>query len=152
MTGKRVFWYFAAFFGFIAAVNAVMMTLAIRTHSGVVTDHAYEKGLAYNQVVAAEKAQRELGWMGELILRHSREEENPFALLFTLKDKAGNPIAFDKATATITRPAGQGMDFTLELTGERTPVAFPANGVWYVRVDAIAGDKNFQHSKRIVVE
>ncbi|MEQ1705902.1 MAG: FixH family protein, partial [Rickettsiales bacterium] len=66
MTGKRVWWYFVAFFGFIAAVNAVMVTLAIRTHSGVVTEHPYEKGLAYNQVVEAEKNQQKLGWNGDV--------------------------------------------------------------------------------------
>lgn len=145
MTGKRVFWYFVAFFGFVAAVNAVMMTLAIRTHSGVVTDHAYEKGLAYNRVIEAEETQKKLGWKGDI--RHSGG-----MLKFTLQDANGVTIRPTNATVTITRPANQGMDFTLELAGENTPVAFPANGVWDVRVDATAGDTRFQLSRRIVVE
>lgn len=145
MTGKRVFWYFLAFFGCIAAVNAVMMTLAIRTHSGVVTDHAYEKGLAYNQVVAAEKKQEALGWSGNISYANG-------ALSFTLQDKNHAALIPDKATATITRPTEQGMDFAVELKMAQTVVQFPAKGVWDVRVDAMVGNTNFQQSKRIVVE
>lgn len=145
MTGKRVFWYFAAFFGFIAVVNAVMMTLAIRTHSGVVTDHAYEKGLAYNKVVEAEKQQEQLGWQCKITYTNG-------VLSFTLQDKNHSPLIPNKATATITRPTEQGMDFTVELKGAQTAVIFPAKGVWDVRVDAVVGDKNYQQSKRIVVE
>ncbi len=145
MTGKRVFWYFTAFFGLIAAVNAVMMTLAIRTHSGVVTDHAYERGLAYNEVVKAEAAQEKLGWKGEISYANG-------TLHFTLKDKQGKLLTPDSVTATITRPAEKGMDFTVELKDKNTPIPFPAKGVWDVRVDAQVGDKNFQVNKRIVVE
>jgi nitrogen fixation protein FixH len=145
MTGKRVAFYFILFFGFVASVNAVMMTLAIRTHSGVVTDHPYEKGLAYNQVVEAEKKQKELGWVGEI-------RYNDSALTFILKDKNGAVITPAQITATITRPAQQGMDFKVELKGDETPVAFPAKGVWHVRVDAVVDDKNYQKSKRIIVK
>ncbi|MEK6746176.1 MAG: FixH family protein [Pseudomonadota bacterium] len=145
MTGKRVAWYFIAFFGFIAAVNAVMMTLAIRTHSGTVTDHPYEKGLAYNQVVEAENAQAALGWQGEI--RYADD-----LIVFILKDKNGTTITPDNAKATFTRPTQSGIDFSVELQGEQTPVTFSAKGIWHVRVDAVVGDKNFQQSKRIVVE
>lgn len=149
MTGKRVFWYFAAFFGFIAVVNAVMMTLAIRTHSGVVTDHAYEKGLAYNKVVEAKEAQEKLGWKGEIELLTSVGEG---ILHFIIKDRSGHHIIPDKAIATITRPTQSGMDFTIELKNAETRIDFPAKGVWDVRVDAVIGEKPFQQTKRIVVE
>jgi nitrogen fixation protein FixH len=145
MSGKRVFYYFFAFFGVIAAMNAFMVTTAIRTHSGLVTDHPYEKGLAYNKVVAAEEAQAKLGWKGELSYTNGN-------LHFTLKDQNGTRLTLDKATATITRPTEQGMDFNAELTGEETPITFPAKGLWDVRVDATHEGVHFQTTKRIVVE
>lgn len=145
MTGKRVFWYFSVFFGFIAAVNAVMMTLAIRTHRGVVTDHAYEKGLAYNQVVEAKSKQEVLGWKGSINYANSM-------LSFTLQDKNHLLLIPDKATATIIRPTEQDMDFTVELKDTQTEVNFPVKGVWDVRVDATVGDKPFQQTKRIIIE
>ena len=170
MTGRRVWWYFVTFFGFIASVNAVMVTLAIRTHSGIVTEHPYEKGLAYNQVVEAEEAQEKLGWKGVIFLLPpqggGREggivaetvQASPYPpvgkeiLHFTLKDKSGGVITPDKATAHVTRPTQQGMDFTIELKGAETRVSFPEKGLWEVRINASVGDKKYQQSKRIVVE
>lgn len=145
MTGKHVFWYFVIFFGIIIVVNAIMMTLAIRTHSGVVTDHAYEKGLAYNKVVEAEQKQQELQWNAEINYKNG-------ILYFILKDDTGIDITPDKSTASFTRPTETGMDFTQELTRSGVAVPFPAKGVWDVRVDAIVGEQKFQQSKRMVIK
>lgn len=145
MTGRRVWWYFVAFFGFVAVVNAVMITLAIRTHSGVVTEHPYEKGLAYNHVVEAEQQQEALGWGASLYYKGGM-------LHFVLHDNKNHEIACEKATAAFTRPTQQGMDFTVELQGADTPVAFPAKGLWEVRVDGMHEGVHYQQAKRIVVE
>lgn len=145
MTGRRVFWYFFAFFGFIVAVNAVMITLALRTHSGIVTEHPYEKGLAYNRVIEAEQEQAALGWKGTL------RYENGM-LRFELRDRENNPIAPDKVTANFTRPARQGMDFSVEMKTPEMAVEFPARGLWEVRVDAVYQGVHYQKSRRIVVE
>jgi nitrogen fixation protein FixH len=138
-------WYFVMFFVVIAGVNAVMVTLAIRTHSGTVTDHPYEKGLAYNQVVNAEERQEALGWDSKISYAQG-------ILNFSLHDKNNQPIIPEKATATIIRPTQSGLDFTLELKVAETPVTFPVNGLWEVRIDAIAGKQHYQKSKRIVVQ
>lgn len=145
MTGRRVGWYFALFFCFVAAVNAVMITLALRTHSGTVTDHPYERGLAYNRVVEAESKQEMLAWKGVIQYRNGRVH-------FVVRDKNNTIMAFDKATAAIIRPTLQGMDFTVELKGFDTPVNFPAKGLWEVRVDAVLQGVHYQQSQRIVVE
>lgn len=145
MTGRRVWWYFFAFFGFIVVVNTVMVTLAIRTHSGIVTDHPYEKGLAYNRVVEAQEKQDQLGWKGAIGYKDG-------VIIFTLHDKNNHPVAFDNATATITRPTQSGMDFTLELKGAETSVEFPVKGAWEVRVDVQHGSVHYQQSRRIVVQ
>lgn len=144
MSGRRVWWYFVAFFGVIAAVNATMVTIAIRTHSGVVTEHPYEKGLAYNAVVDAEKKQEALGWKSRITYENA-------ALHFTVWDKNNQPLTPDSAKATITRPTQQGMDFKSDLTGESTPITFPAPGLWEVRVDAVHAGAHYQQSQRIVV-
>jgi nitrogen fixation protein FixH len=44
------------------------------------------------------------------------------------------------------------MDFTLELKGAETPVKFPAQGAWEVRVDAQHGSVHYQQSRRIIVQ
>lgn len=143
MTGRRVWWYFVAFFGFVAAVNAAMVTTALRTHSGTVTEHPYEKGLAYNDVVKATEKQAALGWT-------SRLEFTRGALFFSVRDAKNQPLSLEKATASFTRPAQSGMDFVVELTGRETPITFPAKGQWEVRVDAMHKGVPYQESKRIV--
>lgn len=138
-------WYFVMFFVVIALVNAVMVTLALRTHTGTVTAHPYEKGLAYNKIVAAAQQQQALGWKGRIDYRQG-------ALHFSLQDRNQRPLIPEKATATLTRPTQSGMDFTAPLTGEATPVTFPAKGLWEVRVDALNAGVHYQQTRRIVVE
>lgn len=143
MTGKQVLWYFLAFFCLIATVNAIMVTYAVRTHSGIVTDHPYEKGLAYNSVIQAEEKQAALGWQGTISYKDG-------ILHFVLIDADKKPVR-PKATATITRPIQVGMDFTVDLQGEATPIDFPVNGLWEIRVNAVHGGLHYQQSKRIIV-
>lgn len=145
MTGKRVALYFVAFFGLVAMVNAVMVTLAIRTNSGVVTEHPYEKGLAYNKIIDAEKKQEALGFNNTLNYKDG-------ILHFELRDKNNKVITPETSTATITRPTMQGMDFVVELKGAGTAIDFPAKGLWEVRVNAKIDGNDYQQSKRIVIE
>jgi nitrogen fixation protein FixH len=144
MSGRQVFWYFLVFFCFIAAVNAIMVTYALHTHSGVVTEHTYEKGLAYNKVIEAEEEQEALGWKGTISYKDG-------LLQFTLVDADGAPIRPKKITATITRPIQIGMDFVLDIDGEETPIDFPANGLWEIRIDVIHEGLHYQQSRRIIV-
>ena len=112
---KWIPWYFVLFFVVVAAVNAVMVTLAVRTHTGTVTDHPYEKGLAYNQVVDAANAQDKLGWKSDIRFEHPSPSEGGSAsirgtLHVTLRDRSGHTLTPEKATATFTRPTQAGHD------------------------------------------
>jgi nitrogen fixation protein FixH len=145
MTGTRVWWYFFAFFGLIAGVNAVMITLALRTHSGVVSEHPYEAGLAYNRVVAAEQKQEALGWKGTI--RYDK-----CILHFDVRGQHNGLITPDTATATFTRPTQAGMDFSIPLQGSDTPITFPAKGAWEVQIDAVSQGVHYQKRQRMMVE
>lgn len=142
---KLIPWYFVLFFVGLALVDGIMVTLAVRTHTGTVTDHPYERGLAYNRVIEAEEKQEALGWNGTIGYVGGQ-------LHFTLRDQKGNAIIPETVKATITRPTQAGMDFTVEMKDGQTPVAFPAKGLWEVRVDAVYNQLHYQQSKRIVVE
>lgn len=144
MNGKQVFGYFLAFFGLIIAVNAVMITYAIRTHSGTVSKHPYEEGLAYNKVIEAEETQEALGWSSTITYSNGM-------LYFDMFDANHVPIIPDKAIAHMTRPIQYGMDFTAELQGRETSIHFPINGLWEVRIDATYQNMHYQKSKRIII-
>ena len=142
---KIIPWYFVMFFVFIALMNTVMVTLAVRTDTGIVTEHPYEKGLAYNKVVEAEVKQQLLQWSSDI-----KYEKG--ILYFTLKDKENKLIIPEKTIATITRPTQDGMDFSVELKNGKSSISFPVKGLWKVRVDTTYNNIHYQKSKRIVVK
>lgn len=143
--GRTIFFYFLAFFGTIATVDAVMVTLAIRTHTGTVTEHPYEKGLAYNTVVNAQANQEKLGWRGTITVTKNR-------VAFVLFDDSNKLIKPDFIKAHFSRPTQAGMDFEVELNHGEAQVSFPAKGSWEVRIFASIGDKKYQQVKRVVIE
>lgn len=136
-------WYFVMFFSVIIAVNLVMAHFAYKTRPGLVTDHPYEKGIAYNKIVAAEEQQEKLGWKADIEYRDG-------ALLFRLQDRHQQALKPEKVTASFYRPQHDGMDFDVALTGDKTPVKLPAPGLWEVRVDGTYQGTHYQQHKRIV--
>ena len=84
-TGRKMLLVLLAFFGVIIAVNAVMMTLAIGSHTGLVAKNSYVASQDFNRTVAKAKAQTAMGWQAGLAAR-------PTSLELTFKDKSGRPI------------------------------------------------------------
>ena len=138
-------WYFVLFFLVIACVDGIMVTLAIRTNSGIVTDHPYEKGLAYNQLIRAEAAQKKLGWKADI-------EFNGSVLHVSVQDAAGNRLVPDHMTARFTRPVMQGTDFEVVLQNGTAKVSLPGKGLWEIRIFATLDQSTYQQSKRVVVQ
>ncbi|NBX03006.1 MAG: hypothetical protein EBR02_02855 [Alphaproteobacteria bacterium] len=142
-------WYFVLFFVVLALVDGAMVTIAVRTQTGVVTTHAYEKGLAYNQTIAAAEKQTALGWKSTITFTGKGEKAG--ALSVAVRDAKGVTIKPDSLRAEITRPTQAGMDFSQALKSGENLIKFPASGLWEVRIFAMRGDDEFQQAKRIVV-
>ena len=142
---KMIPWYFVAFFVALALIDGVMVTIAVRTQTGVVTEHPYEKGLAYNRIVNAAEKQQSLGWKSDLNYAQGM-------LTFTLQDAAGKSIKPEKVIAAIRRPTQDGMDFSVQMNGGKAQVKFPKPGLWEVRMQAEVGNTQYQQIKRIVVQ
>lgn len=138
-------WYFVAFFAVIALVDGTMVTLAVRTQTGLVTEHAYEKGLTYNKIVAAEETQRQLGWKGNIEYRNG-------ILHFSLQDHMGMPLQSLLSKATISRPTQDGYDFMVEMKQGQIPMQFPMKGIWDVRIDTEYNGYPYQHTQRLIIQ
>lgn len=138
-------WYFVIFFVFLAIINGIMVMLAFDSFTGLVTENPYEKGIAYNKVVDAANKQAALGWHGKVFYENG-------ILTYTLTDAEKKTLIPQKAIAYCSRPTQEGMDFSVPLTSEETPVTFPAQGLWEVRVVAEISEHSFQHSQRIIVK
>ena len=66
---------FIAFFGTIFLVNGTLIYEAISTHTGLVANEPYRKGLAYNERIAADERQARLGWTETLRGRPRRPRD-----------------------------------------------------------------------------
>ena len=141
--------YFVAFFLVLAAMDGVFVYLATSSHTGLVTDQAYERGLAYNETIAAAEESAKLDWQADITLSGSN-------LILDLADAQGEPIDDANVKAEITRPtqAGYDIELTLSQTAGGTytvPVVFPLDGQWDVRVFVEWKQQQFQQGKRLIV-
>lgn len=142
---KIIPWYFVMFFVVIALVDGVMVTLAVRTQTGTITDHPYEKGLTYNKVVNAESTQEKLGWNAAIALDGT-------TLTVTLKDAQGKMLHPETIRAEFVRPTQSGMDFEATLKDGPNAIDFPAEGLWEIRVFCQVGTTTYQQAQRVVVQ
>lgn len=59
-------WYFVGAFVLLLSINGIMVYTPVSTGTGVFTDKAYKPGLAYNDFLAAQEAQQQRGWRGDV--------------------------------------------------------------------------------------
>ena len=155
-------WYpyiFVGVFLVVLAVNIVMATSAVTTFSGLQTEQAYDKGLAYNDVLNQAKAQEKLGWSVDAqVVAHdpSNSQRHDADMSVTYADKAGKPVTGLSVQAEIARPTLAGHDQKLELV-EKTPGQYVAlapldlPGQWDVSVIARLGEVQYKFSQRVLV-
>jgi len=148
---KWIPWYFVAFFVGLAILDGIFVYLATSTHTGVVKDRTFERGLAYNETVAAAEASEALGWKSALDLGAGS------TLTFTVTDRNGEPVTGADVRASVRRPTRAGMDFDVPLVetagGDyQAVIDFPAGGQWDLRIFVAWNQQDYQHSQRVIVE
>ena len=137
------------FFAVFMVVDGFFWYLASDSHTGLVTEQPYEKGLAYNDTVAASDAQLALGWSSTIRLNGSD-------VVAVLTDKDGAAITGAMLNVEFTRPTVEGYDFS-EVLAETSggvymsTVDFPLDGQWDVRIFASWNEQQYQKSTRLMV-
>jgi nitrogen fixation protein FixH len=142
-------WMFVLFFVVVGSVDAVMVTMAVRTNTGIVTEKAYEKGLAYNDNISAAAAQAAWGW-------HTQAAIDSGRFVFNIKDNNRNGLDRAVVQVRMTRPVSAGHDFNLFLTeqGDGSYAAqadFPMKGEWQAKVFVKWQDKQYQSTHMLMV-
>jgi nitrogen fixation protein FixH len=132
-------WSFVAFFGVVLLVNGTMIFFAMESWTGVETSDAYQKGLAYNEQIAAAEVQAEQGW--HAALDYAPEGGLKGRLSLSLSDRFETPLDGARVVVALVRPAHEGQDFTVELAPEGAgrygaSVDFPLAGLWEARMTA----------------
>lgn len=151
-TGRMALAAFVGFFGVIFAVNGVMLTMALKTHSGIVANEPYRKGLKYNERIAADAQQAALGWSSEI-------EFSPDAgrLVVRLADRDGKAVDGIVANVLFGRATTTERDVTLALApvapGRYEAALPPLDGGSYVASLEVAsasggGENDIVHRAR----
>jgi nitrogen fixation protein FixH len=153
LTGRMVLIWLIVFFGIVAAVNAVMMTAAISTLSGLDTDSPYEAGLAFDQEIAASRAQQALHWQVDAKVE---TEDGKTRVEITARDADGALLPGLSATASLAHPTDRRRDRDLAMTQDRpghfTGVTGAALGQWDVVIElSRAGVRQFRSKNRLVL-
>ena len=146
--GQFILCCFLGFFGTVGAVDSYFVYTALSTNTGLVTEQPYEKGLAFNVLLAEAKNQPKL-----------IEEASYKSGLFqwTATDKDGAPIRNAKIDVKFYLTAKDGSDFDTKLSDAgnglyTTKVDFPAPGLWMAKVSAQWNDKTYHTSHQFLVK
>jgi len=121
LRGRDVLFALIGFFLIVFAVNGYFLYSALKTHTGVVANEPYRKGLAYNDRIAAGERQVKLGWNGTL------DAERNGKVSLALVDRDGRAVTGQVVTVTIGRPVTGKDDKTVSLT-EIAPGQYMAAG------------------------
>lgn len=163
MTKRRPGWWypyiFVGVFGVVLVVNLTMAYFAKSSFTGVQTENAYEKGLAYNQVLAQAARQKLLGWQVDAqVIPHdgNNDQVHDADIVVTFKDKAGVALTGVTAKVELIRPTKEGYDnrFALAEQGEGRYVAvakLPLAGLWDIHLIAKKGEDDYQLTQRVMI-
>lgn len=146
--GRFILLCFLGFFGFVGAVDGYFVYAALSTNTGLVTEHPYEKGLAYNTVLEKAKLQPKLN-------EKALYEDGVFQ--WKAADQNGIPIENADISVKFYRTVKDGHDFETKLLSRykglySSKVDFPFPGLWIAKVSAQWNDKTYQTSHQIMVQ
>lgn len=152
--GSWIPWLFIGFFGLVLGANAVMIWLALGTWTGLATENAYQKGLAYNRSLEAARVQAALGWRADLAVEQRAGGRASLAL--DLKDRAGNFVRDAEVRARFIRPTHQGHDVQTELVHQpdgvwRGEVTLGLAGLWDVEVGVASRRGSYRFERRVFI-
>ncbi len=139
-----------------------MATLAVRTFPGLQTEDAYNKGLRYNETIAAGRDQAQRGWRMRLEVKPAGVEPLGAAadgmrdaeVMVAFVDRDGQPLERLDVEATLHRPTVAGFDQSVRLAAQgggvyAGVVTLPFAGQWDARITARRDADTHQATQRL---
>ena len=142
-------WLFVAGFSVVIAVNSLMIWFAVGSFSGLYSDHARERGLHYNRIVAEQRGRDALNWH---VNTTWQPETGQLRLEVTGAD--GRPLHGARVSAELVRPAEKRAPLPVVFgeLGEgqfEARVDLPARGNWDLDIVVDAQSQHFALTKRM---
>lgn len=154
LKGRHVLYALFGFFGLMLVANGIFLYYALTTFGGGDSGGSpYQKGLRYNETIAAAEKQTERGWAATL-----RYEKGRIAL--TLIDRQDQPVRGVRLEGNVGRPATDRQDLKVELK-EEAPGSYAAAvdlgpGQWVVQLHSddltVSGDPTYRLKQRLFVD
>lgn len=120
VTGRFVFGCLVAFFALVAAVNGVMLRMALNTFPGVDAENAYKAGLAFNSQIAAAEEQARRNWQVDISVNPHGERQQLYIRVQPNEGKLPGRLEF---AGRLAHPAIRSRDVPLDAT-ELSPGRF----------------------------
>jgi len=144
-TGRHMAIIMVAFFGVVVSVNGYMAWVAVSSWTGLMARNGYVASQDFNATLEVRRKQDRLGYQS--ILRYGDE-----AMMFTFRDRSGQPLKGFEVTLKVGRPTNEREDRQFVMT-EGDPGIYQQKlhlgpGQW--NADVIASDKTGQAWKRLV--
>ncbi len=148
--------------GVAVVVNGIFVWFALTSWTGLTTEDHYQKGLHYNDALAAQDQQNQLGWTAKVTFEPDDGAGVPAGsasgrLLVTVQDRDGRPVTDLAMVAAWRRPTHEGydQDLALRATGAgryTAAVDVPLLGIWDVHVQAARRSDRYQTHARLYVK
>jgi len=156
ITGRHVLFGMIGFFLLIIAVNAVFITLAVRSFPGEQEEKSYLQGLNFNDRLEAREAQEALGWT---VAIDKAERDRAGAIIeLVFKDKTEAPIYDLDIDGALLQPTDNDRDQTLVFSpaGAGRYTAYAENvtpGAWTLNARAVGNsNETFELSTKLYFE
>jgi nitrogen fixation protein FixH len=154
LTGRTVLVCLVGFFVVVGAVNAVMIAAAVSTFAGLESDSPYQAGLAFDQEIAAARAQQALHW--QVQAKVARTDGGETQVEISARDSDGAPLPDLGATASLVHPTDRRLDRDLAMTpdglGHFSGTTGTAAGQWDVVINLSRdGVRQFRSKNRVTL-
>lgn len=145
-------WLFVLGFAIVVAVNGTMIWFAVGSFSGLYTPKPRDRGLHFNDVVAAGQARDALGWHVEPRWRPEIDQ-----LEIDVSDRDGTPLTGAQVTVELVRPAEKRAPFGIAMTtvegGRHAGYAvLPAHGNWDLDIVVERDGQRFAQTRRMFLK
>jgi len=155
VSGRMVLVTLVAFFLVVAAVNAVMATLAIRTFGGLESDNAYKAGLEFSRELNAAREQQARNIAVDISSERLASGKTRFKLTVANLDRA--TAADLRASIEFRHPADRKHDHSVVLSrsadGSYVGETQIEAGQWNARLSLDHnGERVFRSVNRLVVK
>jgi nitrogen fixation protein FixH len=148
-------WVFVACMLLVVAVNATLVYFATQSWGGLVSNHAFQRGVAYNRLIAEAAAEEALGWKADVAYRPATDGKAA-ALVVALRDADGKPMDGAAIAIEAQRPLEAQAPLAVELhyVGDgRYAASMDALrvGQWDIRLTVAADGHEAHYTRRIVL-